>query len=128
MIVQWFPAMKSISAAQTDEERKNLMKQIEEGLALLENAYGKISKGKAFFSGDKIGFLDIAFGSFLGWLRVTEIFCGVKLLEEGKTPGLAKWAGGFCADVAVKDVMPETGKLLEFAKIIAAKMRGSPTN
>ncbi|CAL8994411.1 unnamed protein product [Prunus brigantina] len=85
----------------------------EEGLVLLEEAFEKINKGKDFFSGDKIGYLDIAFGCFLGWLRVTEKMNGVKLLDETKTPGLAKWAHKFCADAAVKDVMPETEKLAE---------------
>ncbi|ONI30655.1 hypothetical protein PRUPE_1G264800 [Prunus persica] len=60
------------------------------GPVLLEEAFEKTSKGKDFFSGDKIGYLDIAFGCFLGWLRVTEKMNGVKLLDETKTPGLPK--------------------------------------
>ncbi|TQD70243.1 hypothetical protein C1H46_044226 [Malus baccata] len=122
---KWFPAMKAIGAAQGDDARKAAVEQVAEGLAQLEEAFQKTSKGKDFFSGDKIGYLDIAFGCFLGWLRVTEKMNGVKLLDDAKIPGLAKWAEKFSADPAVKDVMPETDKLAEFAKILAAKMRGA---
>ncbi|XP_054810582.1 glutathione S-transferase U17-like [Prosopis cineraria] len=119
---KWFPAMKSVGGAKGDEQRKALIQQLEEGLALMENAYHSISKGKPFFGGDRVGYLDIAFGCFLGWLRVTEALLGLKLLDPAKTPGLAQWAGAFCADDAVKHVMPETDKLLEFAKLLMAKM------
>lgn len=122
---KWFAAMKGLQSAQ-GEERKPFLDQVTEGLALLEEAFGKCSKGKAFFGGDRIGLLDIAFGSFLGWLKVTEKVNGVKLLDEAKTPGLVKWAERFCADAAVKSVMPETEKLLEFSKVLAAKMKGAP--
>ncbi|XP_075657493.1 glutathione S-transferase U17-like [Castanea sativa] len=122
---KWFAAMRGLRSAQ-GEERKAFLDQVTEGLALLEEAFGKCSKGKAFFGGDRIGLLDIAFGSFLGWLKVTEKVNGVKLLDEAKTPGLVKWAEMFCADAAVKNVMPETEKLLEFSKVLAAKMKGAP--
>ena len=117
--------MRRIRGAQ-GEERQELVDQVVEGLALLEEAFGKYSKGKAFFGGDQIGFIDIAFGSLLGWLRVTEKVGEVKLLDEAKTPGLVKWADCFCADAAVKSVMPDTEKLIEFSKFLMAKMKGAP--
>ncbi|XP_028793105.1 glutathione S-transferase U17 isoform X1 [Neltuma alba] len=118
---KWFPAMKAIAGARGDEEGKALIQQLEEGLALMESAYHNISKGKPFFGGDRVGYLDIALGCFLGWLRVTESHIGLKLLDHTKTPGLAQWAETFCADDAVKPVMPETDKLREFAKLLMAK-------
>ena len=47
----------------------------------------------------------------------------LKLLDEAKTPGLSKWAEKFCADGAVKGVMLETVRLIEFAKVVQDKMR-----
>ena len=129
-LVQWYPAMRRFRGAH-EEKRQELLDQMVEVLALLEEAFGKYSKGKAFFGGDRIEFLDIAFGSFLGWLRVIEKVGGVKLLDEAKTPGLVKWAERFCADVAVKSVMHETEKLIKFSKVLMAKMKGarpSPKN
>ncbi|KAM5583981.1 hypothetical protein ABKV19_003714 [Rosa sericea] len=122
---KWFPAMKGIAAAQGDEAKKAAVGQVTEGLVLLEDAFQKISKGKSLFGGDHIGYLDIALGGLLGWLRVTEGMAGIKLLNETKTPGLVKWADKFAADPAVKDVLPETQKLAEFSKFIVAKLRAA---
>ncbi|RXH79619.1 hypothetical protein DVH24_040766, partial [Malus domestica] len=123
--VQWFPSLRGVAAAEGDEARKAAVEQVAEGLDKMEEAFQKTSKGKDFFSGDKIGYLDIAFGCFLGWLRVTEKMNGIKLLDEAKIPGLAKWAEKFSADPAVKDVMPETDKLAEVAKIVTARLRAA---
>ncbi|XP_059446173.1 glutathione S-transferase U17-like [Corylus avellana] len=120
-----FPTMRGLLTTQGEEARKAVLDQLAEGLALLEEAFGKCSKGKAFFGGDRIGLLDIAFGCMLGWLRATEKISGLKLLHEANTPGLLKWADTFCADAAVKGVMPETEKLVEFSKVIVARMRGA---
>ncbi|GMY20740.1 glutathione S-transferase U17-like [Fagus crenata] len=124
---KWFPALRGLRVAQEDEERKALKGPVIEGIVLLEEAFGKCSKGKAFFGGDQIGLIDIAFGCCLGWLKVTEKLSRVKLLDEEKTPGLVKWAERFCADGAVKGVMPETEKLVEFSKVLLAKLSGAPT-
>ncbi|KAG2267811.1 hypothetical protein Bca52824_062366 [Brassica carinata] len=105
------------------EKKKAVLAQVEEGTALLEKAFIDCSKGKPFFNGEHIGYLDIAFGCFLGWLRVTELAAGHKILDEAKTPSLSKWAEQFCNDPAVKPVMPETATLAEFAKKIFAKPR-----
>ncbi|XP_041015149.1 glutathione S-transferase U17-like [Juglans microcarpa x Juglans regia] len=120
---KFFPSMSLIKSEQ-GEKKAALVKQVTEGLVLLEEAFQKSSKGKAFFGGDRIGYLDVAFGSMLGWLRATEKMGEVKLLDEAKTPGLVQWAESFCADGAVKGLIPETEKLVEFAKLLAARMKG----
>ncbi|CAN1321220.1 Glutathione S-transferase U17 [Linum perenne] len=109
----------------TEEAKTAAVNQLIEGLALIEDAYKNISKGKDFFGGDKIGFLDIAFGSILGWTRALQVMLGVKLLDEEKTPGLLKWSEKFAADAAVKDVLPETEKVIEFAKVLVAKLKAA---
>lgn len=113
--------------AKDDEERKGVIKQLEEGLGLIEDAYNNISNNSTnpFFGGNHIGFLDIAFGCFLGWIKVTNTLFGLKLLDHSKTPGLAQWAQRFCEDDAVKPFMPETHKLLEFANFLIVKMAPS---
>ncbi|CAN1852569.1 Glutathione S-transferase U17 [Linum perenne] len=113
------------SSAPNEEAKTAAVNQLKEGLTFLEEAYGKISKGKAFFGGETIGYLDIAFGSLLGWLKAVQVMTGTKLIAEDSTPGLAKWVEKFSADPAVKDVMPETEKLIEFAKVLAAKAKGA---
>ncbi|KAK6931160.1 Glutathione S-transferase, N-terminal [Dillenia turbinata] len=122
---KWFPSLSGIARAQGEEAKAALIQQVRDGIALLEEAFPKCSKGKAFFGGDEIGYLDIAFGCFLGWLKACEMMNGIKLIDDATTPHLAKWAEKFCSHCAVKDVMPSTDKLLEFAKVLAAKFKAA---
>ncbi|KAE9454576.1 hypothetical protein C3L33_13527, partial [Rhododendron williamsianum] len=94
-----------------------------EGIMLLEDGFAKCGKGKDFFGGDIIGYLDIALGSFLGWLRATEKMTDIKILDESQAPGLFRWAHRFGSNAAVKDVIPETEKLVEFAKMFALRAK-----
>ncbi|XP_010475897.1 PREDICTED: glutathione S-transferase U18 [Camelina sativa] len=114
---KWFISLRSILTSQGEEEKKTAIAEVEESTELLEKAFVDCSKGKPFFNGtDHIGYLDIALGSFLGWLRVVELDAGHKFLDESKTPSLSKWAERFCNDPAVKPIMPEITKLDEFAR------------
>ena len=115
--------MKSIITVEGEEERKPYFEVMEGVVERMEDAFGKCSKGKDFFGGDKIGYLDIAFGSFLGWLSVIESLYGRKLLVEAKAPALVKWAERFAADPAVKGHIPETDKLVEISKPLQIKWR-----
>ncbi|XP_012489460.1 glutathione S-transferase U17 [Gossypium raimondii] len=121
---QWFPSLKAIGTAEGEDTRKAAIRQVEKGLVLLEGAFGKCSKRKAFFGGDQIEYLDIAFGCFLCLLRVEEKVNGIKLLSETKTPNLLKWAHRFCSNAVVKDVMPTIESLIESDEIIMGRMKG----
>ncbi|XP_060214479.1 glutathione S-transferase U17-like [Lycium barbarum] len=125
---KWFPLLRRLVVAQGDDAIKAALYPVVEGLVLLEDAFKNCSKGNKFFGGDKIGYVDIALGCFLGWMSVTEKMNNVKLLDEAKIPRLYKWAGDFCADSAVKDVMPETDKLAEAAKALLPKIRADASS
>ncbi|CAL9214408.1 unnamed protein product [Arabidopsis halleri] len=118
---QWFISLRSILTAQGEEEKNAAIAQVEERTEILEKAFIDCSKGKPFFNGDHIGYLDIALGSFLGWWRVVELDANHKFLDETKAPSLAKWAERFCDDPAVKPIMPEITKLAEFARKLFPK-------
>uniref|UniRef100_A0A7N0TR80 glutathione transferase n=1 Tax=Kalanchoe fedtschenkoi TaxID=63787 RepID=A0A7N0TR80_KALFE len=118
---RWFPSLTGIAKAQGEEAKKAALAQVHDGLGLLEGAFEEISKGKPFFGGDRIGYLDLALGCFLGSIKVSEALNNVKVLDEEKTPGLAKWAERFRADEAAKDVVPDTERLVEFVKSMFAK-------
>ncbi|KAL2253494.1 UNVERIFIED_CONTAM: Glutathione S-transferase U17 [Sesamum indicum] len=122
---KWYPIVKVLREAEGKEERTQLVQKLSEGLVLLEEAFVSCSKGKDFFGGDRVGYLDIVLGSCLGWLRVTEIIVEVTLLNRTKTPQLAKWADRFSSEDAVKDVLPETEKLLELYRKIQAFLKAS---
>ncbi|GFS40388.1 glutathione S-transferase TAU 15 [Actinidia rufa] len=112
---KWSPLLRDVRTARGDEKLA-LINQLVGGLVLLEEVFVKSCKGKGFFGGDSIGYLDIALGCFLGWLKAAEKLADVKLLDETKMPRLAGWAERFCSDDAVKDVMPGAEELSEFAK------------
>ncbi|XP_057448357.1 glutathione S-transferase U17-like [Lotus japonicus] len=119
---KWFLSMRDMLGAQDDEAKEPLFAQMEEVLGRLEDVFNKCSEGKAFFGGETIGFIDIAFGCYLTWLSVTEEMTGRKVFDEAKFPALVKWAATFAADPAVKGVLPETEKLIGFAKFLQQKM------
>ncbi|KAI3467418.1 hypothetical protein Pfo_024081 [Paulownia fortunei] len=111
-----FPSFRQLREAQGEEAKKAVLDKIFEGLLLLEEAFINCSKGKAFFGGDNVGYLDIALGCHVGWIRVTETLVGAKFLDETKTPRLVEWAERLYSDSCVKDVMLETQTLLEVFK------------
>ncbi|OEL24684.1 Glutathione S-transferase U17 [Dichanthelium oligosanthes] len=98
----------------TSGDKDEAAVQVSTALQHLEEAFVKCSQGKSYFGGDNIGFLDIVLGSHLGWLKAAEKIAGVKVLDESKFPELTAWADRFYAHHAVRDVMPETDKLVEF--------------
>ncbi|KAH7834510.1 hypothetical protein Vadar_016823 [Vaccinium darrowii] len=112
-----FSSLGDLRLAKGEAEKLAAANRLFEMLVLLEEVFAKCSEGgKGFFGGDKIGYLDIALGGFLGWLKAVERLVGVMLLDGKKTPELVGWAERFCADDAVKGVIPETEELLEFAE------------
>ncbi|KAK9140644.1 hypothetical protein Scep_010325 [Stephania cephalantha] len=113
---KFFPSLVGIAKAEGPEAKAEALEQAKAGLELIEKAFKDCSKGGEFFNGDQIGYLDIAFGCYVGWIRVTESMHGFKLFDEEKTPRLVAWSERFCAHEAVKDVMPETEKLIELLK------------
>ncbi|KAK2408267.1 tau class glutathione S-transferase [Trifolium repens] len=122
---KWFPPMQSIITVEGEEERKPYFEVMEEVVEKMEEAFEKCSKGKPFFGGDRIGYLDIAFGSFLGWLSVIEHDYERKVLVEEKAPNLVKWAERFVFDPAVKGIIPETERLVKLSKALQIKWRAA---
>ncbi|GAB2297266.1 Glutathione S-transferase U1 [Dionaea muscipula] len=115
---KFFPALKSIRMVQGqgDEVEKKL-KEIKEGLGLLDDALVKISKGKPFFGGEELGYLDIALSGFVAWIQVREKTFDVKLLHESTTPNLAVWVHNLSAHPAVKDIIPTADALIEWVRL-----------
>lgn len=124
-MIQWFPCMQSIITVEVEEERKPFFEVMEEVVERMEDAFEKCSKGKPFFGGDRIGYLDVAFGSFLGWLSVIENEYERKVLVEEKSPNLVKWAERFIADPAVVGLIPETERLVKLSKALQIKWRAA---
>ncbi|XP_074338486.1 glutathione S-transferase U17-like [Apium graveolens] len=107
--VKLVPILKKLYIVQ-GEDKIAVKQRIDKGMKVLEEAFAKCSKEKAYFGGDTIGYIDIAVGGCLGWIKAMEKLSGLELIEEAKTPKLAQWALRFMSNDAVKNVFPENGK------------------
>nr|XP_029120146.1 glutathione S-transferase U17-like [Elaeis guineensis] len=125
-MASFFPSSLRTLRGLNEEAKAEAEEQLANALQLLEDAFPKCSKGKDFFGGETIGYLDIAFGCYLGWIKAIEKMTGIKALDEAKTPTLVGWAERFCSGDAAKEVMPEADKLIEFTKLIQAIMNAAP--
>ncbi|MCE3051946.1 hypothetical protein HAX54_051237 [Datura stramonium] len=110
---KWFPLVVEFRNAEGKEAKAAVLEKMSEGNLLLEEAFIKISKGKSFFGGERIGYLDIVLGSLLGWVKAHEIMDEMKILDDIKMPSLAEWDERFCSDKVVKDIIPQPEKLVE---------------
>lgn len=119
---KFFQPWRDLFRSTTEEQRAEAFRSTVPQVETLERAFWECSKGKGFFGGDAVGLVDVALGSFLLWFKVVDEVAGTNLLDEAKFPGLAAWAERFLAVDAVKEAMPDVGKLLEHYKGFQAKL------
>ncbi|XP_066318364.1 probable glutathione S-transferase GSTU6 [Miscanthus floridulus] len=100
----------------TDEEKAEGRKQLFAVAETLEGALKECSKGKPFFGGDSFGYVDIALGGFVAWVKTRDLLSGLKHFEADKTPLLAAWLERFGALNETQAVMPDLMKLVELSK------------
>ncbi|ONM34541.1 glutathione transferase29 [Zea mays] len=90
------------------EAQRGFVKEIKENLKLLE---GQV-KGKRFFGGGDVGYLDVAASVFAHWLPVCEEVAGVSLVTAEEYPDLCRWAREYTSHDAVKRCLPGREELL----------------
>uniref|UniRef100_A0A0E0MA19 Glutathione S-transferase n=1 Tax=Oryza punctata TaxID=4537 RepID=A0A0E0MA19_ORYPU len=120
------PSWKQAFSGKTGEEKAEGMSHTLAAVDALEAAMEECSsKGKPFFGGDTVGYLDVALGGLLSWLHGTEELCGAKILDAAKTPLLSAWARRFGELDAAKVALPDVGKLVKFAKMRRAQLEAA---
>ncbi|XP_022743830.1 probable glutathione S-transferase [Durio zibethinus] len=92
------------------DQLKMETKQVSDAMEVLEG----MLEGKKFFGGEKIGFLDIAFGWIAIWLGAIEEAVGVEFFNRRKLPLLETWKDKFKEFHVVKDSLYPTEKLVRF--------------
>jgi len=93
-----------------------------EALDTLEGAFRDCSKGKPFFGGDGIGFVDLVLGGYLGWFGAFGKIIGRRLIDPAKTPLLAAWEDRFRAADVAKGVVPDdVDKVLAYQQVLLAR-------
>ncbi|XP_010278876.1 PREDICTED: probable glutathione S-transferase [Nelumbo nucifera] len=92
----------------TKQEKE--VKQIAEALEILEREL----KGKKFFGGETIGFLDIALSWVPAWLGVMEEVASFKVFDSNKFPCFKEWMDNFQEFSITKETFPPRDELLVF--------------
>ncbi|RAL37661.1 hypothetical protein DM860_000355 [Cuscuta australis] len=119
-----FPIFHGLCFATHERDKKEEMKKLAEKISPLEDVLCLIKRkgNNKFFGGERIGWLDIALGSLVGWF--TACNGGVGFCFEG-SPSLSRWAEDFAAEDAVRGVLPPAEELVEFAKGLSEILKGA---
>ncbi|CAN1846599.1 Probable glutathione S-transferase [Linum perenne] len=90
-----------------DKEREDALEEFSQQITFLE---GEL-KGKEYFGGERIGFVDIAAFFILHWIDVMqEVTETDQVVTEEKIPGLVKWMRNLLTVDAVKKTLPPREK------------------
>ncbi|XP_042507845.1 probable glutathione S-transferase [Macadamia integrifolia] len=92
------------------KEQEKAMEEAWEHLRTLENEL----KGKKFFGGETIGFVDIAANSIAFGVGIFEEVTGTKLLDKEKLPILCRWIEEFLSCEVVKECLPPREESLKY--------------
>ncbi|KAK1437780.1 hypothetical protein QVD17_03578 [Tagetes erecta] len=112
-----YPWIKEFMTTRNDKRKEELKMLLIEATMMLEEAFVKFSKGKGFFGGDDIDYLDIVVGSFLGWIKFYEIAFGYKLLDEVRNPRLIEWEKNMWSH-EVASIIPSHETHIKFHKML----------
>ncbi|KAJ0985333.1 hypothetical protein J5N97_003689 [Dioscorea zingiberensis] len=100
---------KAIFLAQ-GEEKVKAIKKVEDTLKVLEEEL----RGKKFFGGESIGYLDIVLGWIALWLGVGEEVADYRVLDAIKFPKITSWIENFLHVDLIKENIPDRQHTLEF--------------
>lgn len=107
--------------AKTDEERSQAMSETFAAAEALEGCLTECSKGKDFFGGDNVGYVDVVVGSLVPWVKATSVLAGAELVDTTKMPNLAAWMERFGELEVAKAIVQDVGSLVEHGRMLMAK-------
>ncbi|MED6157334.1 hypothetical protein PIB30_022301 [Stylosanthes scabra] len=99
-----------VAMISSGDEQEKKVNEVREGMEKLE----ELIKGKRFFGGDKVGFLDIALGWITYLLPVWEEVGCMKILEAEKCPAISAWVNNILSHPVFKDCLPPKEELLAY--------------
>ena len=90
------------------QDKENAAKLVREEMDKIE----ELIKGKKFFGGENIGYLDVVFGWICYWLPVWEEVGNMQILDPLRCPNMASWKVNFFNHPIVKDTLPPRDKMV----------------
>ncbi|KAJ0979122.1 hypothetical protein J5N97_014596 [Dioscorea zingiberensis] len=108
--VQCREAVRKVYFAEEEEAKEKAMEHLEEMIRAIDQEL----KGKKFFAGDSIGYLDMVFGWMAFWLDIAEEVASFKVVNSKKFPSFTSWIHSFLHDPLIKENLPPREKTLEF--------------
>ncbi|XP_073023410.1 glutathione transferase GST 23-like [Primulina eburnea] len=108
------PSIWSLFISQGEEQQKEAVASTVENLKLVEDQL----KGKIFFGGDTIGYLDIAFGWMANLISILEEIAELTLIDAEIFPLLSAWINNYAHDPTIKESWPPRARMVEKFKIL----------
>ncbi|KAF3620421.1 putative glutathione S-transferase [Capsicum annuum] len=84
-------------------EQEKIKQEAYEMLKIVDNEL----KGKKFFGGNKIGFVDVAANYIPFWVEIIEAATGNVLITREKFPNLCAWIDEYLSYSEVKENLPD---------------------
>ncbi|KAK2981906.1 hypothetical protein RJ640_005761 [Escallonia rubra] len=88
-------------------------KAVKSTIDALEKIEGEL-KGKSFFGGEAIGYLDLALGWISYWLPVWDEISSLQLLDSLKFPSITTWQNNFLENPVIKENLPPKEKMVVY--------------
>jgi len=117
LLASWLQSFRG----KTEEEKAEGLKQTLAAVEHMEAAFRECSKGKPFFGGDTVGYLDVTLGTLVAWVHAGEKLYGFRLFDATRSPLLNAWMERFGALDAAKAVLPDADRLVDYAKMRQAE-------
>ncbi|XP_077218395.1 putative glutathione S-transferase [Tasmannia lanceolata] len=106
------------------EEREKALESTREALKILDIEL----KGKKFFGGETIGFVDLVAGCIAYWLPIFDEIAEMNLLFEQRFPSFYAWRENFIKVAVIKENVPPQDQMLVIYGERRKKMLAVPTN
>ncbi|MFS7933282.1 putative glutathione transferase [Helianthus anomalus] len=115
---KFFPLYEELRRTTKKAGQDAIKEEMIDATQLLEEAFIKSSNGKAYFGGDRVGYLDVILGCFLRWIKHVDELNDFNTFDEVRVPKLAKWANNIWSHEALESVAPWKETLVHFFGLI----------
>ncbi|XP_051133683.1 glutathione transferase GST 23-like [Andrographis paniculata] len=103
------PSVWRVFVAQGEEQREAAVAEAAGNLKLVEEQL----KGKEFFGGERIGYLDIALGWMGNLVGILDEIAGIQLVTGEAFPELSAWIDRFAGHPAIKELWPPHDRMVD---------------